>query len=418
MSSAQREFDIFLYGATGFSGMLTGQHLAQRDTNARIALAGRSPQRLRAVRDKLGPLASDWPLVVADASQPATLEEMATRAQVILTTVGPYTRYGLPLVAACAKAGTDYADLTGELMFCRNSIDLYHKQAADTGARIVLACGFDSIPSDLNVHHLYRRAAEDGTGELAETNLVLRSFSQRWASGGSVATYSEAMRTASSDPEAYRLVNDPYTLTTDRSAEPDLGPQPDFSMRRGRDLAPELAGFWTGAFVQGPFNTRIVRRSNALQDWAYGKQFRYSETMSLGRSFAAPIASAAVTGAIAGGIGLGNKYFSRLPQRALERVTPKPGTGPSQKSRERGHYRCETYTTTTTGARYLATFTHNVDAYASTAVLLGESGLALALDRDRLSELRGVLTPAAAMGDALLARLPQTGVVVSATRLH
>ncbi|BDN83831.1 MULTISPECIES: saccharopine dehydrogenase family protein [Mycobacterium] len=418
MSSAQREFDIFLYGATGFSGMLTGQHLAQRDTNARIALAGRSPQRLRAVRDKLGPLASDWPLVVADASQPATLEEMATRAQVILTTVGPYTRYGLPLVAACAKAGTDYADLTGELMFCRNSIDLYHKQAADTGARIVLACGFDSIPSDLNVHHLYRRAAEDGTGELAETNLVLRSFSQRWASGGSVATYSEAMRTASSDPEAYRLVNDPYTLTTDRSAEPDLGPQPDFSMRRGRDLAPELAGFWTGAFVQGPFNTRIVRRSNALQDWAYGKQFRYSETMSLGRSFAAPIASAAVTGAIAGGIGLGNKYFSRLPQRALERVTPKPGTGPSQKSRERGHYRCETYTTTTTGARYLATFTHNVDAYASTAVLLGESGLALALDRDRLSELRGVLTPAAAMGDALLARLPQAGVVVSATRLH
>ncbi|BAV40938.1 saccharopine dehydrogenase family protein [Mycobacterium ulcerans] len=418
MSSAQREFDIVLYGATGFSGMPTGQHLAQRDTNARIALAGHSPQRLRAVRDKLGPLASDWPLVVADASQPATLEEMATRAQVILTTVGPYTRYGLPLVAACAKAGTDYADLTGELMFCRNSIDLYHKQTADTGARIVLACGFDSIPSDLNVHHLYRRAAEDGTGELAETNLVLRSFSQRWASGGSVATYSEAMRTASSDPEAYRLVNDPYTLTTDRSAEPDLGPQPDFSMRRGRDLAPELAGFWTGAFVQGPFNTRIVRRRNALQDWAYGKQFRYSETMSLGRSFAAPIASAAVTGAIAGGIGLGNKYFSRLPQRALERVTPKPGTGPSQKSRERGHYRCETYTTTTTGARYLATFAHNVDAYASTAVLLGESGLALALDRDRLSELRGVLTPAAAMGDALLARLPQTGVVVSATRLH
>lgn len=332
MSSAQREFDIVLYSATGFSGMLTAQHLAQRDTNARIALAGRSPQRLRAVRDKLGPLASDWPLVVADASQPATLEEMATRAQVILTTVGPYTRYGLPLVAACAKAGTDYADLTGELMFCRNSIDLYHKQAADTGARIVLACGFDSIPSDLNVHHLYRRAAEDGTGELAETNLVLRSFSQRWAPGGSVATYSEAMRTASSDPEAYRLVNDPYTLTTDRSAEPDLGPQPDFSMRRGRDLAPELAGFWTGAFVQGPFNTRIVRRSNALQDWAYGKQFRYSETMSLGRSFAAPIASAAVTGVIAGGIGLGNKYFSRLPQRALERVTPKPGTGPSQKA--------------------------------------------------------------------------------------
>ena len=418
MSPAEREFDIVLYGATGFSGKLTAEYLARRRSKARIALAGRSRERLRAVREMLGPTAQDWPLIVADASEPSTLEAMATRAQVVLTTVGPYTRYGLPLVAACAKAGTDYADLTGELMFCRNSIDLSHKQAADTGARIVLSCGFDSIPSDLNVYQLYRRAIEDGTGELCDTNLVLRSFSQRWVSGGSVATYSEAMRTASSDPEARRLVNDPYTLTTDRGAEPELGPQPDFPRHRGRDLAPELAGFWTGGFVQGPFNTRIVRRSNALQDWAYGRRFRYSETMSLGKSLAAPVASAAVTGAVAGGIGLGNRYFSRLPRQLVERITPKPGTGPSRKTQERGHYTFETYTATTTGARYMATFAHNVDAYNSTAVLLAESGLALALDRDRLSELRGVLTPAAAMGDALLTRLPGAGVSLRTARLN
>jgi trans enoyl reductase len=418
MSPVEREFDIVLYGATGFSGKLTAEYLARRGLEARIALAGRSSERLRAVREMLGPAAQGWALIVADASQPSTLEAMATRAQVVLTTVGPYTRYGLPLVAACAKAGTDYADLTGELMFCRNSIDLYHKQAADTGARIVLACGFDSIPSDLSVYQLYRRAIEDGTGELWDTNLVLRSFSQRWVSGGSVATSSEAMRTASSDPEAHRLVNDPYTLTTDRGAEPELGPQPDFPRRRGRDLAPELAGFWTGGFVQGPFNTRIVRRSNALQDWAYGRRFRYSETMSLGKSLAAPVASAVVTGALAGGIGLGNRYFSRVPRRFVERIAPKPGTGPSRKTRERGHYTFETYTATSTGARYMATFAHNIDAYDSTSVLLGESGLALALDRDRLSELRGVLTPAAAMGVALLARLPGAGVSMRTARLN
>jgi trans-enoyl reductase len=226
------------------------------------------------------------------------------------------------------------------------------------------------------------------------------------------------MRTASSDPEARRLVNDPYTLTTDRGAEPELGPQPDFPRHRGRDLAPELAGFWTGGFVQGPFNTRIVRRSNALQDWAYGRRFRYSETMSLGKSLAAPVASAAVTGAVAGGVGLGNRYFSRLPRQLVERITPKPGTGPSRKTQERGHYTFETYTATTTGARYMATFAHNVDAYNSTAVLLAESGLALALDRDRLSELRGVLTPAAAMGDALLTRLPGAGVSLRTARLN
>nr|AAA50935.1 u0002n [Mycobacterium tuberculosis] len=171
MSPAEREFDIVLYGATGFSGKLTAEHLAHSGSTARIALAGRSSERLRGVRMMLGPNAADWPLILADASQPLTLEAMAARAQVVLTTVGPYTRYGLPLVAACAKAGTDYADLTGELMFCRNSIDLYHKQAADTGARIILACGFDSIPSDLNVYQLYRRSVEDGTGELCDTDL-------------------------------------------------------------------------------------------------------------------------------------------------------------------------------------------------------------------------------------------------------
>jgi trans enoyl reductase len=418
MSPVERESDIVVYGATGYSGKLTAQYLARAGTAARIGLAGRSRERLLKVRETLGPAAQDWPLLIADASEPSTLDAMAARTQVILTTVGPYTRYGLPLVAACAKAGTDYADLTGELMFVRNSIDQYHKQAVDTGARIVFSCGFDSIPSDLSVYQLYRRAIEDGTGELCDTNLVLRAFSQLGVSGGSLGTYLEGMRGASSDAEAHRLVKDPYTLTPDRGAEPELGPQPDFRRRRGRDLAPELAGYWTGAFVQGPYNSRIVRRSNALQDWAYGRRFRYSETMSLGKSIAAPVAAAVATGAIAAGIGLGNRYASRLPQRLADRIPPKSGAGPSQKTRERGHYRFETYTATTTGARYVATFAQQSDAYQATAELLGESGLALALDRDRLSELRGVLTPAAAMGDALLARLPGAGVSMGTARLN
>jgi trans enoyl reductase len=418
MSSGEREFDIVLYGATGFSGKLTAQYLARNGSEARIALAGRSSERLMAVRQMLGPTAQDWPLIAADASRPSTLAAMANRAQVVLTTVGPYARYGLPLVAACAAAGTDYADLTGEVMFARNSIDLCHKQAADTGARIVLSCGFDSIPSDLNVYQLYRRAIDDGTGELTDTTFVLRSFSQLGASGGTVASLLGTTRAASSDPEARRIIDDPYTLTTDRGTEPELGPQPDFEWRRGRDVAPELARFWIGGFVLASHNTRIIRRSNALQDWAYGRRFRYSETMSLGKSFAAPVASAAVTAAMKGVFGLGNKYAGRLPQRLADRVVPKPGTGPSAARRKRGHYTVETYTTTTTGARYMATFAQNCDAYHGTSVLLGESGLALALDRDRLSQLRGVLTPAAALGDALLARLPAAGVSIQTSRLN
>jgi short subunit dehydrogenase-like uncharacterized protein len=281
----------------------------------------------------------------------------------------------------------------------------------------VHACGFDSIPSDLSVFALYRAASQDGTGELTDTDFVLRRFSGG-LSGGTIASGMEMMRTASSDPDARRLLADPYTLSTDRGAEPELGPQPDLPWRRGGDIAPELAGTWTAGFVMAPYNTRIVRRSNALLDWAYGRRFRYAEHMSLGSSALAAAASAMITVAENAGFGLGNRYFRLLPRRLIERIAPKPGTGPSAASRERGYYQAETYTTTATGARYVAKIAQQGDpGYKATSVLLGESGLALAIDRDKLSELRGVLTPASAMGDALLARLPAAGVSLETVRL-
>jgi short subunit dehydrogenase-like uncharacterized protein len=418
VTATPREFDIVLYGATGFVGKLTAEYLARSAPDARIALAGRSTERLRAVRETLGENAQSWPVLVADAASPSTLNEMAARTQVVITTVGPYTRYGLPLVAACAAAGTDYSDLTGEAMFVRESIDLYHKQAADTGARIVHACGFDSIPSDLSVYGLYRAARVDGAGELVDTDLVVRSFSGGF-SGGTIASMMEVLDTASRDPEARRRLADPYTLSTDRGAEPEVGPQPDLPWRRGRQIAPELTGVWTAGFVMGPYNTRIVRRSNALLDWAYGRQLRYSESMSLGSSrVLAPLASAAMGGVSAATFGLGSRYFRLLPRRLLERIAPKPGTGPSAAARERGYYRIETYTTTSTGTRYVARMEQRGDpGYKATSVLLGECGLALAFDRDKLPDLSGVLTPAAAIGDALLDRFPAAGVSLQVDRL-
>jgi len=417
MSAAQREFDIVLYGATGFVGKLTAEYLARAGGDARIALAGRSQDKLVAVRETLGQKAQSWPLIAADASDPSSLNAMAARTQVVVTTVGPYLKYGLPLVAACAAAGTDYADLTGEPIFIRESIDLCHKQALDTGARIVHSCGFDSIPSDLTAFALYRRARNDKSGELVDTNLVVRTLAGG-VSGGTVASMIELMRTVSADPEARRLMNDPYTLTPDRGAEPELGAQPDLRWRRGREIAPELDGYWVGAFVMAAANTRIVRRTNALLDYAYGRRFSYAEQMSMGRSPAARVAAAMATGGNAATMALGSRYFDRLPSRLVERIAPKPGTGPSERARETGHYTVETYTTTTTGARYKATMSQKGDfGYKATSVLLGESGLALALDRDRLSDLRGVLTPAAAMGDALMARFPGAGVKLETARL-
>ncbi len=417
----RREFDIVIYGASGFVGKLTAEYLAsvshRSGGKARIALAGRSVGKLEAVRATLAESARDWPILTVDADRPSTLDEMAARTQVVITTVGPYSRYGLPLVAACAKAGTDYADLTGEAMFVRQSIDDYHKQAVDTGARIVHACGFDSVPSDMSVYELFRRARQDGAGELCDTNYVLRSFSGG-VSGGTIASMIEVFRASSGDPDTRRLLADPYTLAQDRGAEPELGPQPDLPWRRGREIAPELDGVWAAGFVMAMYNTRIVRRSNALLDYAYGHRFRYAEYMGVGPSPMAGAAAAATTAAIAGTAALGGRFFRLLPRRLVERVAPKPGTGPSEEVRERGYYRVETYTTTSTGARYVATMSQSGDpGYKATSVMLGECGLALALDRDKLPELHGVLTPAAAMGDALLERFPAAGISLDSARL-
>jgi short subunit dehydrogenase-like uncharacterized protein len=417
MTAAQREFDIVVYGATGFVGKLTAEYLARAGGDARVALAGRSPDKLLAVRETLGESAKDWPILTADAASPSSLADMAARTRVVITTVGPYSRYGLPLVAACAAAGTDYADLTGEAMFVRQSIDDYHKQAIDTGARIVHACGFDSIPSDMSVFALYRRAQRDGEGELGDTDFVLRGFSGG-VSGGTVASMIEVFRASSNDPNTRRMLEDPYTLTQDRAAEPELGPQPDLPWRRGREIAPELAGVWTTGFAMAMYNTRIVRRSNALLQYAYGRRLRYAEYMSVGSSVAAPLVSAVASAANNGVVALGSRFFRFLPRRLVERIAPKPGTGPSEQARERGYYRAETYTTTTTGARYLATIAQQGDpGYKATSVMLGECGLALALDRDKLSDLHGVLTPAAAMGDALLDRFPAAGISLETVRL-
>ena len=418
MTAGQREFDIVIYGATGFVGKLTAEYLAKAGGQARIALAGRSPERLAAVRATLGERAKDWPIVAADASSPAALEAMAARARVVITTVGPYIKYGLPLVAACAAAGTDYADLTGEATFVRRSIDEFHKQAIDTGARIVHGCGFDSVPSDMTVYELFRRARKDGEGELLDTNFVLRGFSGG-ASGGTIASMLELMRSASSDPDTRKLLQDPYTLAQDRGAEPELGAQPDLPWRRGSEIAPELAGVWAAAFVMAVYNTRIVRRSNALLDYAYGRRFRYAEYMGVGPSIMAPVVSAATTAVTNGATALGTRFFRFLPRGLVERLAPKPGTGPSEEVRESGYYRVETYTTTSTGARYVATMSQSGDpGYKATSVMLGECGLALALDRDRLPELYGVLTPAAAMGEALLARFPGADISLESSRLN
>jgi short subunit dehydrogenase-like uncharacterized protein len=410
MGVGGRDLDIVLYGATGSVGKLTARYLA--GSGLRVGLAGRSADRLAALWQTLPGEARDWPLLITDVDQ---LGRLAARTRVVINTVGPYAANGLPVIAACAAAGTDYVDLAAEVPFVRRSIDAHHEQSAETGARIVHSCGFDSVPSDLTVYALHQRASADGAGELADTTLVLRAANYAMGfSRGTVDTMFELMRAGWGDPQIRRLLDDPYSLSPDRESEPELGPQPDVSLHRGEEIAPELTGLWTSGYLMALYNTRCVRRTNALLGWLYGRRFRYAETTSMGSSPAAPAMAAMTNATISGASRLGGAYLRMFPRGLLESLIPRPnGDGAPQ-----GHYRVETYATTTAGARYVASMAQRGDpGYAATAVLLGESALALACDRRQLPDRHGVLTPASAMGDVLLKRLAAVGVTVDVVRL-
>jgi short subunit dehydrogenase-like uncharacterized protein len=392
---ADRELDVVVFGATGFVGKLTAEYLAQHAPDGvKVGLAGRSEEKLARVKAELG---KDWPTIVADSSDPASMKALAERCRVIATTVGPYRKYGMPLVEACANAGTDCIDLTGEPLFIRESIDRFHARAAETGARIVHCCGFDSIPSDLGVWLLHEEA-----GELEETTLVVKG-ARGGASGGTIDSMTTMLDEVKGDARQRKLLFDPYSLSPDRDAEPDLGRQPDMGPPRHDDDT----GQWLAPFVMAAINTRIVRRSNALQDWAYGRRFRYRETMATGPG---PVGLAKAA-ALVGGLGALTGALAVKPVRgALGRFIPSAGEGPSEEAREKGFFKIEIHARTPSGERYVCRVEAQGDpGYKATAVMFGESALCLALDRDRLPARAGVLTPATAMDGALVERLRAAG---------
>ena len=408
--SGNRELDVVVFGATGFVGQLVAGYLAEHaPPGMRIGLAGRSEQRLADARARLGLGAAEWPLLVADSGDPASLAALARAARVVATTVGPYRRQGLALVEACATAGTDYADLTGEVLFIRESIDRYHSVAAGTGARIVHCCGFDSIPSDLGVL-LHQAARADGAGDLEDTTLVVTAL-RGGVSGGTLASGIGQWDEMRASAQARRLVADPYALSPDRVAEPVLSDQNDLEQARyDADL-----GIWAAPFIMAGLNTRVVRRSNALQGWAYGRRFRYREVTGFGPGPAAPLQAAA----LAAGVKALTAGLAFPPSRALlGAVLPRPGQGPGDKTRRAGFFRIQIHTRTSAGARYLGKVEAWGDpGYAATSVMLGESALCLALDRDRLPDRAGVLTPATAMGAILAGRLQAAGQTLTTQRI-
>ncbi len=266
-----RKLDVVVWGATGFTGKLTAEYLTKQygvGRDVAWALGGRSREKLEEVRRDLTAIdaaASELPLIVADARDPASLAEVVGSTRVVATTVGPYAIYGRELVAACAEHGTDYCDLTGETPFIRQMIDLHHARAKETGARIVHCCGFDSIPSDLGVFMLQEHMRATYASRCSQVKFFVVGM-RGGASGGTIASIMNLLEQAGRDPSVREIAFDPYALDPDRKGRGPDGPD-QRTVKHDDDL-----DIWTGPFVMAAINTRVVRRTNALLGYAYGRR--------------------------------------------------------------------------------------------------------------------------------------------------
>jgi len=394
-----REFDVVVWGASGFTGELVAEYLANTygvGGDLRWAIAGRNPDKLEQVRETHLPAAKrkQLPVIIADSNDPASLAAMVARTAVICTTVGPYAKYGTPLVAACAEAGTACCDLAGEVQWQAKVISSYQGTARATGARIVQPCGFDSIPFDLGVWFLQQQMLERH-GVYARQVKGRVGRNRGGPSGGTIASMINLMEEAAHDPAVRRIVANPYALYPEGEA-----PGPAAPDQRGPVFDPDF-GRWTAPFVMALVNTRVVRRTNALLEFPWGRDFRYDETMLM-RSRLQATRNALGLGAFMGALALG-------PTRKLaQRFLPAPGEGPSRAQREAGFYELYFHGIhpTDRSKDLRVKVSGDMDpGYGSTAKMLGETAVSLAHDEPLVGG--GFWTPAAALNRHLLHRLTE-----------
>ena len=395
--SGGRDFDVIVYGATGFTGRLVAEHLNATygvGGNLRWAIAGRSLAKLESVRRVIA-APDTLPLVVADASDPRSLGALTRATKVVITTVGPYQLYGERLVEACCEAGTDYVDLCGEPAWMAAIIPTYQDKARASGARIVFSCGFDSIPFDLGVTFLQSQARARFGAPLVRVRGRVRSMKGGF-SGGTIASLMATLDASKRDPTIAKTLANPFALTPGFSGP--IQPAGD------APLLDEAAGAWATPFVMASINTKNVHRTNFLLGHAFGADFIYDEMMLTGEG---PRGEKRAKAAASFGR-TQTMLLGFAPTRALLRqfALPKPGQGPSKEDRETGSYDVLFIGETKDGRRLRASVKGERDpGYGSTSKMIGESALCLAQEVGRDRVPGGVWTPGAALGATLIARL-------------
>lgn len=396
----KRQYDIVVLGASGFTGRLVAEYLARKYTDGgdlRWAVAGRDRAKLERVMSEVTDSHGQIPIIIADSNDVASMHQLAKSTAVVLTTVGPYAKFGSALVEACVTHGTHYCDLAGEVQWMRAMIDRHQEHAKKTGARIVHSCGFDSIPSDIAVFLMQQEAVSRFGAPCEEIALFVKAM-KGGASGGTVASMLTALEQARDDRSVARILVDPYALNPEGQRQGPDGPD-----QSGVEFN-QVADGWTAPFVMAAVNTRIVRRTNALLDYHWGENFRYREVTITGKGLRGWFKSALMTAGL-GAFMLASAYdFTR--KTIVRKIVPQPGEGPSAQQREAGFFNLLLIGSTGAGDSVRMTVKGDRDpGYGSTSKMLSESAVCLA--RDHLDVGGGFWTPASVMGDRLSQRLTQ-----------
>jgi short subunit dehydrogenase-like uncharacterized protein len=392
---SDRQFDLTVFGATSFVGQILTRRLVERigvDGDVRWAIAGRNAGKLREVAADTG---ADVEQIVADAGDAEAMRSLARATKVVASTVGPYALYGGPLVEAVAEAGTDYCDLTGEARWMRAMIDAHNEAATASGARIVHACGFDSIPSDLGVWFTQQQAIEQLGQPCTAIALRVKAIKGR-PSGGTIASGLNMLEETRNDPELRKVLANPYALAP---ADMRTGPkQPSVALPQ----QDEASGEWVAPFIMADANMKVVQRTHALLGRPWGDDFEYDEAMLMGSGPMGMAKASALSGGMAGIAGMAAFGPTR---KLLGRFLPEPGEGPSEDAQEAGFFDLRLYGRTASGDELITKVTGDRDpGYASTAKMLAETSLAF-LDLDLDDVGGGFWTPATAFGDDLIDRL-------------
>ena len=403
-----RPYDIIVFGATGFTGKLVVEYLIEHyGVNNELftwAIAGRNEDKIKKVIETLAVKNDQIKKInffIADSFDEKSLDNLSKSAKLVISTVGPYIKYGKNLVSHCAHNGTHYCDLTGEVPFIRESIDAYDKVAKKNECRIIHSCGFDSIPSDLGVLFLQSEAKKKYDRFCSHIKYYVRATKGGF-SGGTIASMIAISNYIKSKPNLSGLLGNPYALNSDKYEGPSVS-----SLRSV--VWDQDVGLWTAPFIMSGINTRVVRRSNELLGFKYGKKFIYTEVTSFQKGIIGYLKSYSMLIFL----GLTKFLMSFKPTFWLLKnfYLPSPGEGPNKEKRDNGFFKI-LLNGYVDGNHISCTVTGDKDpGYSGTAIMLTESALSVILNNEEIPRKFGVLTPASAIGKILIKRLKTKGII-------